>query len=102
MDFAQIHAPKFPHLVSQLQFLANIVEDFAENKADDLSRRGGKRLLRDHLRPAPMGPDPRQRSRCRMADDSGVVRVVLIEHERMLSKYAEKIGMSWRAISINA
>jgi uncharacterized membrane protein YkvA (DUF1232 family) len=103
VDFAQIHAPKFPHLVSQLQFLANIVEDFAENKADDLSyvavasacyaiiyAQRQWDLIPDNV------PD------VGMADDSGVVRVVLIEHERMLSKYAEKIGMSWRAISINA
>jgi uncharacterized membrane protein YkvA (DUF1232 family) len=103
VEFAQIHAPKFPHLVSQLQFLANVIEDFAENKADDLpyttvaaacyaiiyAQRQWD-LIPDNM------PD------IGMADDSGVVRVVLIENEKTLSSYAEKIGMKWRAISIDA
>jgi uncharacterized membrane protein YkvA (DUF1232 family) len=103
VEFAQIHAPKFPHLVSQLQFLANVIEDFAEDKADDLpyvavasacyaiiyAQRQWD-LIPDNV------PD------VGMADDSGVVRVVLIEHERALSKYAQKIGMTWRAITVEA
>lgn len=103
VEFAQIHAPKFPHLVSQLQFLANVLEDFAENKADELpyvavasavyaiiyAQRQWD-LIPDNV------PD------IGMADDSGVVRVVLIEHEKSLSRYAEKIGMKWRAISVEA
>ena len=30
MEFAQINAPKFPHLVEQIEFLADVVEDFVE------------------------------------------------------------------------
>ena len=30
IEFAQIDAPSFPHLEQQLQFLANLVEDFAD------------------------------------------------------------------------
>ena len=36
MEFAQINAPKYPHLVDQLEFLADVVEDFAEGADDDL------------------------------------------------------------------
>ena len=30
VEFTQIQAPLFPHLVDQLEFLADAVEDFAE------------------------------------------------------------------------
>src|SRR5213080_2975728 len=36
VEFTQINAPKFPHLVDQLEFLADAVEDFAEGVYKDL------------------------------------------------------------------
>src|SRR3977135_2184397 len=36
VEFTQINAPKFPHLVDQLEFLADAVEDFAEGAYKDL------------------------------------------------------------------
>src|SRR5262245_58210329 len=36
VEFAQINAPKYPHLVDQLEFLADVVEDFADGKAEDV------------------------------------------------------------------
>ena len=36
LQFAQINAPKFPHLVEQLEFLADVVEDFVEGVEDNL------------------------------------------------------------------
>src|SRR5947209_18718090 len=36
IEFTQIRAPKFPHLVDQLEFLANAVEDSAEGAYKDL------------------------------------------------------------------
>ena len=30
LEFAEIHAPKYPHLVDQLEFLADVIEDYAE------------------------------------------------------------------------
>jgi uncharacterized membrane protein YkvA (DUF1232 family) len=103
VEFAQIHAPKFPHLVSQLQFLANVVEDFAEDKAEDLSYFAAASACYAIIyaqRQWDLIPD--SVPDVGLADDSGVVRVVLIEHERALSKYAQKIGMTWRAISVDA
>ena len=36
VSIAEIQAPQFPHLVDQLQFLANLIEDFVEKKAEDI------------------------------------------------------------------
>ncbi|MCI0541595.1 MAG: DUF1232 domain-containing protein, partial [Verrucomicrobiales bacterium] len=36
VEFATINAPKYPHLVDQLEFLADVVEDFADGHAEDL------------------------------------------------------------------
>lgn len=99
MEFTQIDAPKFPRLIGQLQFLCNILEDFVDGKADELPYvviaascyaliyvRKGSDLIPDSI------PD------FGMSDDSGVVRVVLIEYERILAQYAEKLGMNWHTI----
>jgi len=99
--FAQIQAPKFPHLVNQLEFLTNVVEDFADGKADDLPFttiaaavfaliyvQQEFDLIPDNV------PD------FGMADDSGVVRVVLIQHERVLARYADKMGVKWTQVTV--
>jgi uncharacterized membrane protein YkvA (DUF1232 family) len=102
IEFAQIDAPKFPHLEQQLQFLANLVEDFADGKANEIpyctvaaacyaiiyARRQWD-LIPDFV------PEVGR------ADDSGVVRVVLIENERILAEYAAKVNVNWRAISVS-
>jgi hypothetical protein len=36
LEFTQIYAPLFPHLVDQLEFLADAVEDAAEGAYKDL------------------------------------------------------------------
>ena len=35
-----------------------------------------------------------------LADESSVVRTVLIEHERMLAKHAAKLGINWESITV--
>ena len=37
VEFAQLEAPHYPHLASQLEFLADVVEDFAEGADKELS-----------------------------------------------------------------
>ncbi len=101
IEFAQIDAPSFPHLEQQLQFLANLVEDFADGKANEVPyftiaaacyalvyARQKWDLIPDFV------PDVGR------ADDSGVVRVVLIENEAILANYALKVNVNWRAISV--
>jgi uncharacterized membrane protein YkvA (DUF1232 family) len=103
IGFAQIDAPKFPHLVTQLQFLANLIEDFLDGKAEEVpyvTFACACYAIIYAKRQWDLIPD--SVPEVGMADDSAVVRVVLIENERVLAKYAEKTGVNWRAISVNA
>lgn len=102
LEFAQIHAPNFPHLVPQLQFLSNLVEDFVDGKADEVplvTIAAACFAIIYAQRQWDLIPDPIDE--IGRMDDSGVVRVVLIEHERVLSAAAERQGLNWRTISVN-
>jgi uncharacterized membrane protein YkvA (DUF1232 family) len=102
LEFAQLHAPKYPHLVPQLQMLANVVEDFADGKADDIPLTTAAAACFAIIyaqRQWDLIPDPIHD--VGRADDSSVVRVVLIENEKVLSEYATKQGLNWRTISVN-
>jgi uncharacterized membrane protein YkvA (DUF1232 family) len=102
VEFAQINAPKFPHLVDQLEFLANVVEDFAERAADDLPyvtiANAAFALIYAHRQ---LDLIPNTIPEFGHADDSGVVRAVLIEHERVLANYAADRGIDWSKITLN-
>ncbi len=102
-EFATINAPKFPYLVDQLEFLANVVEDFADGIAEDLPyitiANATFALIYSH-RQFDLIPD--SVPDLGHADESGVVRVVLIEHERILSDYAAKHHVNWSRITVNA
>lgn len=103
VEFATINAPKFPHLVDQLEFLADVVEDFAEGQADELPyivvASAVFALIYAHRQ---MDLIPDTIPDFGHADDSGVVRTVLIEHERVLANYAAKHGMKWSKITVDA
>lgn len=103
VEFAQINAPKFPHLVDQLEFLADVVEDFAEGQADDLPlctiASAAFALIYAH-RQLDLIPD--STPEIGHSDDSGVVRVVLIENEKVLATYAQKLGRDWEKITVEA
>jgi uncharacterized membrane protein YkvA (DUF1232 family) len=101
IEFAQIDAPSFPHLEQQLQFLANVVEDFADGKADEIPycaisaacyaivyARKKWDLIPDFV------PDMGR------ADDSAVVRTVLIENEAIFAEYAAKVKVDWQTIGV--
>jgi uncharacterized membrane protein YkvA (DUF1232 family) len=100
VEFAQINAPSFPHLNDQLDFLANVVEDFVDGKADELPYvtvcNAAFALIYAHRK---MDLIPDFIPEIGRADDSGVVRAVLIENERTLSEFATKIGANWRELS---
>lgn len=100
--FAEIDAPNFPHLIPQLHFLANVVEDFVDGKADELPYMtivSAAYALIYVQRQTDVIPDTVPN--IGMADDSGVVRVVLIENEKVLANYADKIGLTWRSITVD-
>jgi uncharacterized membrane protein YkvA (DUF1232 family) len=101
VEFAQINAPKFPHLIDQLEFLANVLEDYVEGEADELPlctvAAAAFAVIYAH-RQLDLIPDTVPE--IGHSDDSSVVRYVLINNERVLAKYAEKIGISWSSVTV--
>ncbi|HWD20714.1 MAG TPA: DUF1232 domain-containing protein [Verrucomicrobiae bacterium] len=101
LKFTEVDAPSFPHLVDQLEFLAAVVEDFAEGADDDLPYHtvaaAAFALIYAH-RVVDLIPDTIPDFG--HADDSAVVRAVLIEHQKTLVAYAGRHEMKWEAISV--
>jgi uncharacterized membrane protein YkvA (DUF1232 family) len=101
IEFAQINAPKFPHLVDQLEFLAAVVEDYAEGEADELPlttvAAAVFALIYAH-RQIDLIPD--SNVEYGHADDSAVVRAVLMEHEKVLADFAAKHSLNWSKVTV--
>jgi uncharacterized membrane protein YkvA (DUF1232 family) len=99
-EFAQINEPRFPHLVDQLEFLADAVEDFAEGAYKDLplsaAAAAAFALIYAH-KTIDLIPD--SIPHMGRADDSSVVRAVLIQHEKAFSVYASTHGLRWDRIT---
>jgi uncharacterized membrane protein YkvA (DUF1232 family) len=102
IEFTQINAPKFPHLVDQLEFLADAVEDFAEGAYKDLPffalAQAIFALTYAHKK---IDVIPDLMPNLGRADDSSVVRAVLIQNEKSFAKYAEVMGLNWSRITSN-
>jgi len=102
-EFAQINAPKFPHLVNQLEFLADAVEDFAEGAYKDLpyyaAAQGVFALMYAHNK---VDIIPDFVANFGRADDSSVVRAVLIQNERAFAAYAATHNFNWFQITSEA
>ncbi len=100
LEFTQIAAPQFPHLVDQLEFLADAVEDFAEHAYLDLPLYAAAQavfaLTYAHKK-VDIIPDLIPNSG--RADDSSVVRAALIQNEAAFSAYAEWCGLDWNRIT---
>lgn len=100
MEFTQIQAPKFPHLVSQLEFLADAVEDFAEGADKELPyvavAQAVFALMYAH-RKTDIIPD--FVLKLGYADESSVVRAALIQNERAFAQYAARHEISWSRIT---
>src|SRR5690349_3256329 len=95
VEFTQINAPKFPHLVDQLEFLADAVEDFAEGAYKDMPyfaiAQAVFALTYAHKK---VDVIPDLIPNLGRADDSSVVRAVLIQNERVFAQYAATQGVS--------
>jgi len=100
VEFTQINAPKYPHLWDQLEFLANAVEDFAEGAYKDLPycalAQAVFALTYAH-RKVDIVPDVVPD--VGRADDSSVVRAVLLQNAKAFAKYAESQGVNWSKIT---
>jgi uncharacterized membrane protein YkvA (DUF1232 family) len=100
LEFTQINAPKFPHLVDQLEFLADAVEDAVEGVYKDLPfqtiAQAVFALIYAHKK---MGIIPESVLELGRADDSSVVRAVLIQNEKAFAVYAGTQGVDWQKIT---
>jgi len=100
LEFTQISAPKFPHLVDQLELLADAVEDAIEGASKDLPYAAVAQavfaLLYAHKK---MGIITESVLEFGRADDSSVVRAVLIQNEKAFAIYAGAQGISWQKIT---
>ena len=103
MEFAQIHAPKFPHLVEQIEFLADVVEDFVEGADKEMPlfavAEAAFALAYVHKQ-HDLIPDTNEQFG--YADDSGVVRAVLMENEKVLAAYAKRHHLNWNLVTVKA
>ncbi len=101
LEFAEIDDPNHPHLGEQLEFLADIVEDFAEGVIDDMpfvTMASALFALIYAHRQVDLIPD--SIPGIGKSDDSAIVRAVLIQNERYFEKYAEQHGKVWQQVSI--
>jgi uncharacterized membrane protein YkvA (DUF1232 family) len=100
LEFTQIHAPLFPHLVDQLEFLANAVEDVVEGAYKDLPYSATAQavfaLIFAHKK---LGIIPDSVLNLGYADDSSVVRAVLIQNEKAFELYANSQEIDWQRIT---
>jgi uncharacterized membrane protein YkvA (DUF1232 family) len=100
LEFTQIYEPLFPHLGSQLDFLANVVEDFAEGAYKELPyyavAQAAFALIYAHKK---VGIIPDAVLNLGRADDSSVVRAVLIPNEKAFAIYAASQDLDWSRIT---
>ncbi|MBM3871260.1 MAG: hypothetical protein FJ392_09895 [Verrucomicrobia bacterium] len=101
IEFAQINAPKYPHLVEQLEFLADVLEDFVEGADKQVPlfvvAEAAFALAYAHKQ-HDLIPDSNQQFG--YADDSSVTRAVLMENEKVLSAYAQRHKLNWKKITV--
>lgn len=100
LEFTQIHAPLFPHLVDQLEFLANAVEDVIEGAYKELPYTAvGQAVFALIYAHKKGGVIPDSVLSLGYADDSSVVRAVLIQNELAFATYAGIQGVDWQRIT---
>ncbi len=103
LEFTQINEPLFPHLGDQLEFLADAVEDTAEGAYKDLPYIAFAQaifaLIYCHKK---LGIIPDSVLNLGRADDSSVVRAVLIQNEKAFAVYAASQNREWAHITSHA
>jgi uncharacterized membrane protein YkvA (DUF1232 family) len=100
LEFTQIYEPLFPHLVDQLEFLADSIEDSAEGAYKDVPSIAFAQavfaLIYAHKK---VGIIPDSILNLGRADDSSVVRAVLIQNEKAFATYAATQKAEWSRIT---
>lgn len=100
LEFTQIHAPLFPHLVDQLEFLADVAEDVLEGAYKELPYSAFSQavfaLVYAHKK---VGIIPDSILSLGYADNSSIVRAVLIQNEKAFAVYANTQDCDWQRIT---
>jgi uncharacterized membrane protein YkvA (DUF1232 family) len=100
LEFTQIYEPLFPHLGAQLDFLATSVEDYAEGAYKELPfyaiAQATFALIYSHKK---VGIIPDAVLNLGRADDSSVVRAVLIQNEKAFAIFAASQDLDWAKIT---
>ena len=100
LEYTQIYEPLFPHLGHQLEFLANAVEDSAEGAYKELPyyaiAQATFALIYAHKK---FGIIPDSVPNLGRADNSSVVRAVLIQNEKDFAIYAASQDQDWSKIT---
>jgi uncharacterized membrane protein YkvA (DUF1232 family) len=100
LEFTQIYEPLFPHLGNQLDFLAHVVEDVAEGAYKEIPyyavAQATFALIYTHKK---VGIIPDTVLNLGRADDSSVVRAVLIPNEKAFAIYAASLDIDWSKIT---
>ena len=103
LEFTQLKADKFPHLIEQLEFLADVVEDFAEGADNDLPYVAVAEAafvlayIHGHTHLIPTYDNHKA-----TVDESAVARCVLIENEKVFAAYAQRHHLSWSKVTVKA
>lgn len=99
-EFSQISAPGYPHLIDQLEFLASAVEDAYEGAYKDLPyfalAEAAFALIYAHKK---VGIIPNFIQHAGHADDSSIVRAVLIQNKKHFELYAAYQGVDWHQVT---
>jgi len=100
LEYTQIYAPLFPHLVDQLEFLADAVEDTAEGVYKELPYYAVVQAIFALVYARKkVGIIPDTVLNLGRADDSSIVRAVLIQNEKAFALYAAAQGVDWSKVT---
>ncbi|MBX7157575.1 MAG: DUF1232 domain-containing protein [Verrucomicrobiae bacterium] len=102
-EFTQIDEPSFPHLVDQLEFLADAVEDASDNSYPHLpyyAMAAAAFALTYAHQAVDIIPDSLEKFG--HLDDSAVVRYVLTQYSPDFQHYANSRGLNWETITTQA
>ncbi len=99
-EFTQIDEPKLPHLVDQLEFLADVIEDVAEGAYKHLpyGALAGALFAVTYAHQA-VDIIPDSLKNFGHVDDSVIVRYVLMKYSRDFAIYAATRKIDWDTIT---
>jgi len=99
-EFTQMDEDTYPHLINQLNFLSDYVEDFAERKLPQATLHATAAaafaLIYAH-RVMDLIPDTL--GTIGQADDSAMARAAIIMYEKQFREYADSRGLDWNEIT---